>query len=138
MQHIWHGTKALKMSKVVHDMLTQLRKPDASRWLWIDAICIIQMDPLEQACQVTVMCVIYASAGRTLIWLGSETAETKSALQAVGRLTKSRARLEIPILGDLRNRYASYTRRLVTMREECSLPSSCVEVGDSIALFKGG
>jgi hypothetical protein len=52
--------------------LKHLRLLDEPRWLWVDAICIDQLDVLEQNLQVRQMRAIYENAPKTLVWLGDE------------------------------------------------------------------
>jgi hypothetical protein len=51
--------------------LLQLRKPDETRILWIDAICD-QLKIPERSSQVSMMKDIYATAEQVVIWLGKE------------------------------------------------------------------
>lgn len=50
--------------------LRRMQRDDADRVLWIDAICINQMDIDERSQQVAFMDRIYSSGTRNLIWLG--------------------------------------------------------------------
>ena len=54
------------------DALRQFRHPRRCRRLWVDAVCINQDDFEERAQQVSIMSEIYATASRTLIWLGRD------------------------------------------------------------------
>ncbi|KAK4635587.1 Heterokaryon incompatibility protein 6, OR allele [Fulvia fulva] len=63
------------------DVLRSLRRPDAARMLWIDAICINQSDLDERMQQVMLMSDIYRSASRTIIWLGTDDTQTSHALE---------------------------------------------------------
>ncbi|KAI0137068.1 heterokaryon incompatibility protein-domain-containing protein [Xylariales sp. AK1849] len=60
--------------------LKYVRKPGASRTLWIDAICINQDDILERNEQVRQMGRIYSQASRVLIWLGPPDAEIENTM----------------------------------------------------------
>lgn len=60
----------IKIRKSLADALTRLRKSNASRMLWVDAICIDQEDVHEKSRQVQLMRDIYAASQKTLIWLG--------------------------------------------------------------------
>lgn len=53
--------------------LRQFRLKTRSRWLWVDAICINQEDPIERTAQVRMMTLIYREATITLSWLGVES-----------------------------------------------------------------
>ena len=50
--------------------LRRIRKSDAVRTLWVDALCINQKDVQERNQQVSIMGHIYGSAKAVLIWLG--------------------------------------------------------------------
>lgn len=67
-------SKILLVTSNCLSALQHLRLPDVKRVLWVDAICINQeqnKDGLdERATQVPLMGEIYASAQRTLCWLG--------------------------------------------------------------------
>ncbi|KAL5320197.1 hypothetical protein ACEPPN_010998 [Leptodophora sp. 'Broadleaf-Isolate-01'] len=52
--------------------LRNMRHPTQSRDLWADAICINQKDDKEKKVQVELMREIFASAERTLIWVGDK------------------------------------------------------------------
>jgi hypothetical protein len=45
-------------------------------YIWIDAICINQVDDVEKAAQVDLMGTIYSRAGATFVWLGKADAQT--------------------------------------------------------------
>jgi hypothetical protein len=55
--------------------LRYLRKPQVTRRLWIDAICINQADTVERSEQVLQMGNIYKAAQRVIVWLGKEKEE---------------------------------------------------------------
>ena len=52
--------------------LRRLRHEEASRYLWIDQICIDQANGEEKGEQVLMMGEIYSTSWRTVIWLGEE------------------------------------------------------------------
>ncbi len=52
--------------------LRRLRRPNRSRVLWIDSICINQTDNAEKASQVLMMPQIYAKARQVVIHLGDD------------------------------------------------------------------
>jgi len=51
--------------------LQRLRKRQAIRTVWIDAICINQEDKTEKAKQIPQMGKIYSNASKVVIWLGN-------------------------------------------------------------------
>jgi hypothetical protein len=52
--------------------LRHLRRLDAKRPLWVDAICINQQDDREKEIQVRAMAAIFKRSTKVLIWLGPE------------------------------------------------------------------
>jgi hypothetical protein len=65
------------------ELLKHLRRPDNTRALWIDAICINQEDPVEKGEQVRRMYDIFKFASRTVIWLGQASDDSMEALRAL-------------------------------------------------------
>lgn len=63
--------------------LRKLRSPVNQRVLWVDALCINQKDPVEQASQVKMMDYIYSRAEQVLVWLGEEREEDSLAFEAI-------------------------------------------------------
>ncbi|OTB19103.1 hypothetical protein K445DRAFT_313978 [Daldinia sp. EC12] len=51
--------------------LRYLRRPNADRYVWIDALCINQKDNQEKAFQIRRMMNIYLKASTVVIWLGN-------------------------------------------------------------------
>ena len=70
----------------LNEALRRIRDEDEERVLWVDALCINQLDINERNQHVQRMGEIYAKADRVLIWLGEyigcayETLETLNAL----------------------------------------------------------
>lgn len=58
----------------------------ASRYMWIDSICIDQSAPLERTSQVHLMATIYHSAATVVVWLGEEDEYTKGAFELIRSL----------------------------------------------------
>ncbi|KAL7955011.1 heterokaryon incompatibility domain-containing protein [Trichoderma compactum] len=71
------------VTRNAEDVMRRLRpnKPEHSRNLWIDAICINQKDDTEKAVEVQLMYEIYANAERVNIWLGQGSESTALALR---------------------------------------------------------
>ena len=65
--------------------LRHLRKCHEPRILWIDALCINQMDSQERSAQVQLMGEIYTFADNVIVWLGPEedNAEFKHGLTLI-------------------------------------------------------
>ena len=51
--------------------------PTCTRFLWIDAVCINQSDGLERTEQVAIMSWMYATAERTIVWLGEDDVDLR-------------------------------------------------------------
>jgi hypothetical protein len=66
--------------------LLHLRLDGSTRVLWIDAICINQLDLDELGQQVGIMSSIYSEASRTVVWLGVAKDESVVALRFFGDL----------------------------------------------------
>lgn len=71
-----------RVTRNLEEALRALRYEDAPRFLWIDAIWINQMDPVEKTSQVRQMNRIYENAENVLVWLGA--ADEDSALVLKG------------------------------------------------------
>jgi hypothetical protein len=66
------------------DQARRLRCLDSlTGWLWIDALSIDQLDPLEKLEQVGVISSIFGNAGRVIIWLGPAYGNSGLALAAL-------------------------------------------------------
>ena len=52
--------------------LQALRHPDRMRYLWIDSLCINQVDLVEKSVQVRGMLAIYRKASKVIVWLGEK------------------------------------------------------------------
>lgn len=74
----------------LHDFLKRFRRrlkdsnENLAPMLWIDAICINQIDIAEKSVQVAIMGSVYRGGSQTLVWLGEETWDgyrTKKAFQ---------------------------------------------------------
>jgi hypothetical protein len=55
-------------------LLRQIRSPEETILLWVDALCINQRDDSEKTVQVSNMCEIYKKAWQVTMWLGEESA----------------------------------------------------------------
>ena len=74
--------------------LRRFRGSTRPKNLWVDAICINQNDSEEKNVQVSLMGDIYASATRTMVWLGEESAESDVAMDFVHSLGQ---RTDVPL-----------------------------------------
>ncbi len=60
--------------------LRHLRLPNEDRFVWVDALCINQLDHAKKSQQVPIMGKIYQSAQSVFIWLGEEADDSDLAL----------------------------------------------------------
>lgn len=80
---VYANGKEYLVTRNAEDVMRRLRpkRPELSRNLWIDAICINQKDDREKAVEVQLMFEIYANATCVNIWLGQGTESTALALK---------------------------------------------------------
>ena len=69
-------------------LLRSLRLLHQSRRLWVDALCIDQLDLEERSRQVDNMRHIYKSASRSVVWLGLKTRGVEIAFSLAGRIAE--------------------------------------------------
>lgn len=65
-----HDCTQLPVTDSLMAALRHLRRPNESRKLWVDAVCINQSDSVELQNQVQRMGLIYKLAYRVVVWLG--------------------------------------------------------------------
>ncbi|TRX93752.1 hypothetical protein FHL15_005428 [Xylaria flabelliformis] len=70
---IWIDGDIFQVNENLYEILISLRHSHAPRTIWVDAICINQLDLNEKAQQVRHMDEIYSRANKTIIWLGGQT-----------------------------------------------------------------
>jgi hypothetical protein len=66
--------------------MNRLRDPVFPRLIWIDAVCINQMNLQERAMQVKFMATIYSCASRVVVWLGEEADNSGEALDELEKV----------------------------------------------------
>ncbi|KAH8602186.1 heterokaryon incompatibility protein-domain-containing protein [Bisporella sp. PMI_857] len=66
-----------------YSMLRRLRQPAQPRLLWIDAICIDQLNIPERNSQVAIMGNIYRRASQVVIDIGEESKDSEHALDSI-------------------------------------------------------
>jgi Heterokaryon incompatibility protein (HET) len=76
----------LKVGPNLASALRSLRYSTEPRTLWVDAICINQMDIDERCRQVTQMGTIYSLAQKVVVWLGEEENDSSLAIQTLDEL----------------------------------------------------
>ncbi|KAK3388498.1 heterokaryon incompatibility protein-domain-containing protein [Sordaria brevicollis] len=62
--------------------------PSTEMTVWIDQLCIAQLDPREKAVQVGLMAQVYSRAEQVLIWLGSEADGSDVVMDALAELLR--------------------------------------------------
>jgi len=67
----------------LHNALQSLRYPDKNRLLWIDAVCIDQINGTEKTTQLPMMGEIYRTAQRVCVYLGEADGESDFLLQVL-------------------------------------------------------
>jgi hypothetical protein len=81
--------KPFNIRNNLYDALRRLHLVDKARELWIDAICINQIDVEERNFQVAQMGNIYANAKEVAIWLGAEADESDGAMKFIPGLSSA-------------------------------------------------
>lgn len=79
--HLGDDGKRVKITKNAELLLRNLRRPDESRRVWIDGVCINQDDLAERSHQVSLMKAIYSGASDVLVWLGESDKHTRSVFE---------------------------------------------------------
>ncbi|KAM0240261.1 hypothetical protein ACHAPO_002157 [Fusarium lateritium] len=70
----------------LYDALVELHASCSETPIWIDALCINQLDPVERCSQVSVMNQIYGKANRVIVWLGKPFPELEAGINAAERI----------------------------------------------------
>jgi hypothetical protein len=81
------------------DALLALRERYGAICIWIDAICINQVDQVEKASQFMLMGDIYTWAEMVYVWLGPETAASRKAFQWLSIFSRYTLCLDIVAVG---------------------------------------
>lgn len=93
--HLGNGTRPLEsvsaqkhsskfpITANLESALRHLRRPNKSRVLWADAICINQEDEVEKSHQVRLMDQIYKKCRGCLIWLGEAANDSDYAMDLI-------------------------------------------------------
>jgi hypothetical protein len=110
-------TQYLEIGQNLASALRHLRHSTTTRTMWIDAVCINQLDIAERNEQVKRMVDIYKLAYRVVVWLGEEADKSNLALSTmefVGKqleISKSNTRARSP-----------YAEEPEWFRAACKLP----------------
>lgn len=86
LSYVWGKTKSItpiqvqgqpmQITENLESALRHLRYQDKHRYLWVDAVCIDQENMEERPRQVSMMGIIYRSAERVVVWLGTEVRQS--------------------------------------------------------------
>lgn len=76
----------IQVSQNCHDALHALRRRRQKRVIFVDAICINQVDTAEQSKQIQLMGDIYSRANMVFVWLGKETPERRTVMKCIAVL----------------------------------------------------
>jgi hypothetical protein len=77
------GPQTLHITPNLFIALQHLRRPDAHRVLWIDAISINQEDIPERSAEVSRMGSIFSKARQVIVWLGPKSDTSDLALETL-------------------------------------------------------
>ncbi|KAH8898829.1 HET-domain-containing protein [Thozetella sp. PMI_491] len=80
------GDGRLLISTNLRDALRSIRHPLLPVMLWVDAVCINQMDDAERSAQIMLMPRIYHRASLVLLWIGEADEDTQPAFEMIQRL----------------------------------------------------
>lgn len=96
LSYTWGSTELVELIEVnghrlwitdsLYAALRSLRSHDQDRIIWADAICINQLDKVEQSQQVAIMDKIFGSAFRVIFWLGKPTWEVTLLMDSLHEL----------------------------------------------------
>jgi hypothetical protein len=78
-----------RVGENLYNALHSIRQPQASRLLWVDAICINQEDYKEKSTQIPHMGNIYAKAENVVIYLGEATRATDRTMDILIKIEES-------------------------------------------------
>ncbi|KAH7370435.1 heterokaryon incompatibility protein-domain-containing protein [Rhexocercosporidium sp. MPI-PUGE-AT-0058] len=70
---IWIDDVQVWVQENLYHALLALRKVNQTRILWVDAICVNQLDIEERGSQIQQMCGIYGQAERVITWVGLDS-----------------------------------------------------------------
>ncbi|KAL9010697.1 MAG: hypothetical protein Q9173_004396 [Seirophora scorigena] len=73
----------LAITQSLHTALSRLSHPQFPRFLWVDAVCIDQMNDEEKEHQIQLMPAIYARARYVLVWLGEAQDDSDMVLESI-------------------------------------------------------
>ncbi|KAL1595926.1 hypothetical protein SLS60_009616 [Paraconiothyrium brasiliense] len=129
---------ALLQTKNCWEMIRFLRPSRGVRLVWIDAICINQLDVHEKEAQVRKMARIYEECSRVVVFLGSDVSynepgqypykmKLRDALQPHQKNGKVTNAINVDILSLLHRRYFT---RVWVIQELAMSPRMVIQVGN--------
>lgn len=74
------------VTKTLESCLKRLRNKSEARYLWVDSLCINQMDHDEKSVQVEAMGSIYRQAEQVCVWLGRTENGSKEAFDLIRQI----------------------------------------------------
>lgn len=83
------SSRFINVTENLHSALKYMRLRNEGRTLWVDAICINQIDLAERGRQVLLMQSIYCNASRVVAWLGVDSDASDTALDMIAELGQS-------------------------------------------------
>jgi hypothetical protein len=107
----------------LHAALVQLRefKPRQdyrrNELIWIDALCINQMDDKEKSLQVQMMREIYSDAAQVIVWLGTPEEASHPGMETIASLAEAYNDYKSAKEEDSSNTEAHYDRLMVTLQD---------------------
>jgi hypothetical protein len=101
-----NGT-SIPVTRNLEAALRRVRNTEHTDLLWVDAVCINQMDTSEKNVQVTRMKDIYSNSGAVLVWLGDATIDLDNDSTSVQQAVHAMDLLESIYLTALSNDLAS-------------------------------
>ncbi|CAI4220182.1 unnamed protein product [Parascedosporium putredinis] len=63
---------AINITQNLANALREIRRQSPTIWLWVDQVCINQLDNAEKSKQIVLMRKIYSTATQVLVWLGDD------------------------------------------------------------------
>ncbi|KAK4446295.1 heterokaryon incompatibility protein-domain-containing protein [Podospora aff. communis PSN243] len=78
----------ISITKNCHDALIDLRTLHGNIVIWVDSICINQLDNHEKGPQIGLMLDIYAQAQVVYVWLGPGSTESSQAIDSLSRASR--------------------------------------------------